>query len=376
MTYQVPAPVVPGTRRAGERSALVHPRVDAWATGWLAVLIWAFIAVAQALDVLAESPRWIFWIAAFISATHFAMSYRLAYDTPRVALRTHPIALLWAPATLAATLAALLISASLGSEAAGDGIRSMVTLVFALTMWHYVKQAFGVTMIAARHAGFAFDRRERLTLRYGLYPLWAISTLGYLSGRQVVSIADVDVRTDLLSGLAGTLRQLLVVTSMVVLVGTLAIAARRARRLPPASVVAPLLAAVLWVGALPSAALAVMLLPALHALQYLACAGRAQHRLLDDEGRAPRVQTWHVVQIMVAAGCVGLLVTSSLPIALERAASPWEGTTLWPVTIFVALNLHHYLIDATVWRSDGRLVQAVMTERSPVASALNHTRGR
>ena len=360
MTAQVSTSGLAPSPQGSGRGALVHPRVDAWVTGWLAVAIWLSIVVARRMGSTPSTTGWLLWTAAFVSATHFAMSYRLAYDSPRSSVRRHPVALAWAPAALAVVLGTLLVVESLGSELGGDLIHALTSLVLALTMWHYIKQAYGVIMIASRHTGFALNHRERLALRYGLYPLWAISTLSYLSGRQIAELADVEVRTDLLNGVAGPLRATLVITSAVTLAAAVFSAARRNRRRPPATIVAPTLAAVLWVGALPSAALAVVLLPALHALQYLACAGRAQHRLLDGEGRPPREQTWHLAQILVAAGCLGLLATSALPDALERFASPWDGEALWPVTLFVALNLHHYLIDATVWRSNGRLVRAVI----------------
>ena len=346
--------------RSDRPAALLHPRLDPWIAGWLATALWAAILLARHFDRLPAPTGWILWTAACVSAAHFAMSYRLAYDTPRTAVRAHPIALVWAPLALIVMLAVLLIAASLGSTFGGVLIRSMMTVVFALTMWHYIKQAYGVTMIAARHAGFELDRTERNALRFGLYPLWTISTLGYLAGRRLVTIGETEVRADLLNGPTGALRWVLVASSVAVLGATLIRATHRTGQRPPSAMIAPLVAAVLWVGAMPSAALAVILLPALHALQYLACAGRAQHRLLDREGRPPRETSWHVVQILLAAGCLGLLATSALPGALERVASPWDGLPLWPVTIFVALNLHHYLIDATVWRSDGRLVRAVI----------------
>ena len=52
-----------------------------------------------------------------------------------------------------------------------------------------------------------------------------------------------------------------------------------------------------------------------------------------------------------AAG--GLLVATWLPSMLDSTMSPAYSPGLYGSLVFIALNLHHYAIDAAIWRHDG-----------------------
>ena len=356
---------VPARRHAPSvgGGSLVGPSSDVWLLGGLAIVAWVVLAVVgrAGRPIPATSP--LVWSALFVGSMHFAMSYRLAYHERRTALRRHPVVLVVAPTTVGLALIVLSIAASAGSSTADDVVRAATELVFVLTMWHYVKQVYGVVRLAAGLSRFSFSRAEGHGIRFGLYPLWFISLMAYARGTTIVEVDGFAVRADLLPASVGVFRQTLMSLTIISLVVVFARAAKRNRRVPPATTVVPCVAAVLWVGMTPNLLVAVVMLPAFHALQYLACCHRAQHGLLHGATPTTSRQRWQLVQIFAAAACAGLLVTRWLPSLLTDLGWPDGGTRLG-IILFAFLNLHHYLLDATIWRSGGELVQAVKGTRS------------
>lgn len=364
--YVVPVAVaVMSSGRSSIQRALVLPRIDAWLTGWLAVVAWIGIEWARRTDTALPVGGWLTWTAAFVGAAHFAMSYRLAYDGGRSSFGRHPIALAIFPVTAAIVLVGAIAASGAGADWGTQVVRSGANFVLLLTMWHYIKQVYGVIRLGAGFSGFRLTKTEALGLRFALYPLWFAAAGDYLAGRQLIEIDTFDLRADFIAGGLGLFERAMVALAIVSLVGFLGAASWRLRKLPPSTVVAPLVAAVLWVGFLPNMYMAIVMLPAFHALQYLACCYRAQWGLLDEvdeqSGRetSSRHQLWQVTQIVVAAGCAGLFATAMLPDILDGSFGVAAEPGLWLTAVFVFLNLHHYLIDATVWRSDGRLVTTV-----------------
>jgi hypothetical protein len=80
------------------------------------------------------------------------------------------------------------------------------------------------------------------------------------------------------------------------------------------------------------------------------------------ERREPRpVAFW--VAVFGAAAVGGLFLARWLPRALDRTVAPDSFPLLFTATLFVVLNLHHYAMDAVIWRTrDGhvrRMTQAI-----------------
>lgn len=345
------------------RNALLSPRLDPWVLGWIAVVAWIALVVTDRSGNRFPSGSWLIWTAAAIGAVHFAMSYRLAYHDGAASMRRHPIALVVGPAVLLLFVAGGVVGALSGSVTASEILGSSVALVFLLTMWHYIKQVYGVVRLAAGFAGFALTPGEGKAIRYGLYPLWGLSVASYATGRNIVDVNGFTVRTDLIPDLPVAFRAAAVALTAMWLTVVLARAAQRQHRLPPSAVVAPMVAAMLWVGWIPNVYAALIMLPAFHALQYMACVYPAQRGLLGFSTPTSRRNQFELAQIFVAATCIGLFLTRYAAPLLERFAPVAVDPSTWLIALFVFLNLHHYLIDATVWRSGGELVRAVQGRR-------------
>jgi len=345
------------------RRARVRGSIETTLLGGLAVALWCGVVIADRAGVTFRVDGWLFWSCSFVGGAHFAMSYRLAYHGRARALRSHPIALVVGPAMMICGLLVALATAAAGMTGAVSALRIGVAAVFGLTMWHYVKQVFGVVKLVGRFTGFELSPRESTAVRYGLYPLWFISLVQLVATQGVPVIDTFGLSGDLLATTMFGIRPVAVTVTIVTLTLAFLSAARRNARVPPAALVMPCVASLMWLGWTPNLAVTVVLLPAMHALQYLVLCERAMGGLLADRPGAPIASTAQhrqVAQILAAAGCMGLLATSFLPGVLDSFAGVPGQPGLWLLAIFVFLNLHHYLIDATVWKGRGELVQTVL----------------
>ena len=138
------------------------------------------------------------------------------------------------------------------------------------------------------------------------------------------------------------------------------------RRLP-AAVWCPGAAAFLWAGWPPSYTSTALVLAATHAIQYLACVYRAE-RTWGQVRDQVQPGLW-LLSVFGAATVAGLFATTWMAPLVSAAA----GVPVLPLTatLFVALNLHHYAIDAVIWRSKGDHVRRIVSVRSaPVAGLV------
>jgi hypothetical protein len=345
---------------------LVARRVDSWLVGWLAVAIWlvAFAVHNAHLHLGVDLTGPVYWIGAVVTAAHFGLSYHLAYGLGGAGVRARRHALVTVPALLALVLVGIGVASLAGGR---DTTRHVVTWsltsVYLLTTWHYVKQVYGIGRVGAAFAGVKLGKREVDVLRYGLYPLaWLGGSVAVMRGANF-SVGGYMVGIGILPpGVRDMLRVLVAIGGVAVVVVFLRI---RRRGPLPALLLAPYLAAFLWL-ALPTAPIVtILLLAPMHALQYLAIGHRAE--VATARGRGEKVTAAWWLNIALAVSCGGLLLSRWIPNLLDS----WTGTAnqplLFAALFFVALNLHHYLIDATIWRSSGELVRAVAKQPAPAA---------
>ena len=331
-------------------------RVDGWLVGWFAVALWLVAVLLHQTGTHLASPvvTSVTLVGAVITAAHFGLSYHLAYRPGSTAVRTRPVPMLVAPAVLAAVVLAL-VAATLVADEASRVTSALLTTVYVLTTWHYIKQVYGVARVGAAYAGIRVSERDAFVLRYALYPLWFLGAAKLLVVGVNYSFADLPVGFGVLP------HQTLAVLRVIALGSMLPVAAlfrrlhREGQRLPGV-MVSPYLAAVLWLALPVHPAMTVLVMAPLHALQYLAVGHRAEIALAGPGARGP------VWWLNIAAGvtCGGLLLSRWAPNGLDRLLGDDAHPMLFGAAFFVFLNLHHYLIDATIWRSSGEVVRAMV----------------
>lgn len=347
-----------------ERRYLVARGVDGWLVGGLAIVAWLVFVGLPGLPQL-EVPAFqgaALWVLLAIIATNFGVSYHLAYGQGRSEVLRHRGALVVVPLVLVAFGVAVVIATALDlTDSARSGARIGLVAVYSLTTWHYVKQTYGVVRIGAAINHVHLGRRTAQILRYGLYPLWLFEASTVWSRGYVANDYGFDASFTLLPGSTVSLMRTGSVVSLTAIVAALMVVAVQARRVPPATMWTPYAVAALWIVWQPDHVSAVLVLGAAHALQYLACAHRVEV-VWGVERHEPRTIWW--CSVFGGALATGMLLTYWLPMWFGYAGGSRLGVTM-AAMLFVVFNLHHYAIDAVLWRSRDGHVRRITRGPSP-----------
>jgi hypothetical protein len=340
--------------------------LDSWLVGWLAVIVWigGVVADRAGLTLGPNLTTTVYWTGAIITAAHFGLSYHLAYSEGAPALRKRPFALAVGPALLALTLVVLVaVSLAEGASSVARVTSALITSVYLMTTWHYIKQVYGVGRVGAAFGGVSLGPAAVRVLRFGLYPLWALGAAQVLVQGSGYRFAGFRVGFSLLPAHAIDALRIMAVAAAVPTAIVFAQLRRRTGMRLPSVLVAPYVAAFLWLGLAPNPVWTFLLLAPFHALQYLAVGHRAELAVAADRPGTHGVAWW--LNVFVGAACGGLLLSRWLPQMLDAHLGTGGGTLLFAAAFFVFLNLHHYLIDAVIWRSSGELVKAMVRKPAP-----------
>jgi hypothetical protein len=368
MTSVALAPV-PSPRKA---RSLGRELVELLAVGGVVVLLFPLSWVVRALFGLDESEYWtgftFHYAAHLINDPHFAVTYLLFYRDAR----HRAFGEAFAPAQRARYLVAgVLVPLALGAWAltallAGSAplLGLMIQLMFLLVGWHYAKQGFGVmTVLSARRGVRYSDLERRVILAHG-YAGWAYAWASpYDPGRELVEKGVVYTSLAHPPGLE--LVSLVVFVATAVALSVVLIAKwRRERRLPIATPLAGLLFGVWSLAFLTSIdPLVRYAIPALHSVQYLYFVAllrgnEAREREQEPYFEAPAGQ--RLATLAFAAIALGFVLFDLAPLALDGAAASLRprsatdplGATPWFAALYCFVNLHHYAMDAVIWRRD------------------------
>jgi hypothetical protein len=345
---------------------LVGRGVDGLLVGWLATIVWVAVFAAGRFGMGHAVPglTTIYWIGAVVTAAHFGLSYHLAYSGGLSSVRARPLALAAGPIVLVVILGVVVVAALRSGEQADVRTTGLlITSVYLLTTWHYVKQVYGVGRVGAAFAKIRLGSREANVLRYGLYPLWFFGAAQVLARGGHYSFDGYAVGFSLLPAAGYHALRLLAVCSAVPLAAVFVDITLRTRKAPPSAMLAPYIAAYLWLGLPTNPVLTLLLLAPFHALQYLAVGHRATVAVASGRPGNHGIGWW--LNVFAGAACGGLLVSRWLPQTLDAHYTSGHGPMLFTAAAFVFLNLHHYLIDASIWRSRGELVKAVVASPAP-----------
>lgn len=352
-----------------EHHVLVGRSLDAWLVGGLGIAAWVFFKLPQwgVLDYEPQISGAVYWVLLAITGTHFGASYHLAYGQGRGPVRRQWVPLLAVPVVLALVAIALCAAALAGASGlANGGVRFLLASVFTLTSWHYIKQVYGVTRLGASLRGVRLDEPEVLVLRYGLYPLWLLQAVHVWAGRTGRSFDGLEAGYNIVPAPFVDGLYLLTWISMPVIALVFVRMAFRLRKVPSAAVWAPYAVGFLWYMWPPDFVVTIMVFGAVHGLQYLACAHRAEVAWGIERGADNKVWWWS--SAFGGALATGLLLVYWLPQLLTDAASATVLGTIPAALLFAFFNLHHYAVDASIWRFGGEHIRRITKGPRPVSS--------
>ena len=316
-----------------------------------------------------------FYGAYVINDPHFAVTYLLFYEDARArALGSALPGRQRARYLFAGVLAPLLLLAWAGGALLGKSVLALgllFQLMFLLVGFHYVKQGFGVLSVLAQRRGVRFLPGERRILLAHCYAAWAYAW---------ASPADLGTRTEQ-KGLVYTtlahphgLERITQLSFFATVLPLLWLLLRKRRREGPLPLFTPLLAFLcsVWLWTLYSSLdpLVRYMIPALHSVQYLYLVWLLKGNQARERQGPPWFQASVGVRLAwlaVSATGLGWLLFHAAPSALDELLGPGRhepmplGPTPWFAALFALVNLHHYLMDAVIWRHDHPLTRYLRT---------------
>lgn len=309
-----------------------------------------------------------FYAAHLINDPHFAVTYVLFYRDVRAralgdALGPRQRARYWTAGLLVPlVLGAWALSSLLSASAHALGL--LIQLMFLLVGWHYVKQGFGVLSVLAARRGVRFLPRERLALLAHCHAGWAYAWASPADpGRRLEEKGLVYLTFAHPPGLE-RLTQVLFVASIVPLAWTLVRKRRREGRLPLLTPLTGFLCSI-WAWTIYASfdPLVRYVIPALHSLQYLYMV----YLLKGNEAREREAAPWfepavstRLTMLALTAVALGFVLFHAAPGLLDTLAGRGPaplGPTPWFAALYAVVNIHHYVMDAVIWRHDDPLTR-------------------
>lgn len=327
-----------------------------------------------------------FYGAYVINDPHFSVTYLLFYrDARRRAFGVDyglPYRIRYLLAGVAVPLGLVTWAAFALALRSAGALGWMIQLMYLLVGWHYAKQAFGVLTVLSGRRGARFTPRERTIILVHCYAAWAFAW-----ANPAVAAAEFEEKGVVYRALAHP-RWLEIAAGTALALSTavlaLAVAAkwRRDRRsLPVAPLTVFLISVWSWTIYTSVDPLVQYVIPALHSIQYLYFVWlmrRNEARAEEGPPRFGRPAPVRLAALSVSALSLGWLLFRGAPSLLDAAFAPHPrrgvapgalGPTPFFAAFFVVVNIHHYFMDAVIWRRenpDTRHLQAAPTRRFEV----------
>jgi hypothetical protein len=239
--------------------------------------------------------------------------------------------------------------------------------MFLLVGWHYVKQGFGVVSVLSGRRGVSFGAWERRALLAHCYAGWAYAWSSPFDPGRVVEEKGVAYATLPHPAWLEPATLGIFLLSALVLGLTLLLKWRREGALALGPLVGFLVSVWLWTVFSGIDPLFMYLIPALHSLQYLYFVWllkRNQARAHEGPPTFGRPPSTVLGAWLCASIVLGVVLLHWLPGTLdaalvdERVARFSElGATPYFAAIFAFVNLHHYFMDAALWRRENAEMQ-------------------
>ncbi len=317
----------------------LHPAFDLLVIGGglslvaVALLVWNGPAFAR---LWAPTPL----LLLFSNMAHFASSTVRLY-TKADARARHPFLTMGLPlATLAVLTLAMTFADQLGPH--------LQNLYLTWSPYHYAAQAYGLAVMYCYRSGASLDARERTLLRIAcLTPFLFAFLRGPSAGLEwfVPEAVLLQPQVALIRrGLVAALGVAALTAPVLLYLRSL----RAGRPLPLISVLVVASNALWWVVLLYEQAFGVATV--FHGLQYLAIVTIFHVR--ERLARADNREAWWLHGLRFYALCVGLAwaLFSVWPWAYVMAGFGLAESVLLTVA---TINVHHFIVDAYVWRLRG-----------------------
>ncbi len=333
---------------------LFHSKIDLWLLGGIPFLVGLALWLIPMQDSF--SPV-IHLSLILLSYPHFASSYYAFYRQKAIWKKA------WFPA-LAVPLALSFCLMFLLLQNRLDGLRALAQCSLALLYWHYLKQSYGCCIWLGKVRG---DAPQLLPRKLLLITCLLVGSLGFLAiqrGETTRLVFGLYLDSfNIPAELVLLFRALTLAALVLCCIWAVWNTATVSGAFQSLGALLPLLALWLWFEPYFQTPLTLAILPALHGLQYLPFVGRTlwnEHRHM----LRPRIVFAGLWILLMIGGYVGFYL---LPRSL--AAVKLEGL---PASLLIFLNVHHYFIDASMWRLSRPEVRARLLGKPALERSLEN----
>lgn len=309
-------------------------------------------------------------LAYFVNNPHFLASYTLLYGDFRKHIFSDP-SYLWAavvvPVALISVLGATLLRLDAGLMA------HVITVMYFLTGWHYVKQIFGCVIVASVRRRIFYGNTERQLLLANLFLAWFMSWLSPHTQPEPfeyfgIKHYSLDLPRELLYGVYAALT----LTSLAMVWMQFNRYIKSGEKPAPPAVAAVVAIYAWYIPILHHPGFA-YLIPFFHSLQYLAIVWMLKRNQICARLKNLKDEAWRRAWVKSAGGyAVGVWVMGMLAFEIVPPLLDWAqvvpkgslGDSPILVSAILFINIHHYFIDNVIWRSSNPDVSAYLFETS------------
>jgi hypothetical protein len=219
-------------------------------------------------------------------------------------------------------------------------------LYFTWSPYHYAAQAYGLAVMYCYRSSCPLRDTDKRWLRLACLPPFLLAFLSFpASGLEWLVAPIAILEHPALHATRQVLRAGLTVLTFVAPAALVVYFWRSARSLPAISVLVILANGIWWV-VLPYFQ-AFVWVAVFHAVQYLAITSifHVNERLKSPGNRS----AWwvHALSFYVRCLVLSYLLFQVLPLGYEAAGLGWAASS---VLVVAAINIHHFIVDAYIWR--------------------------
>ena len=326
----------------------------------ISLAFWLFVDRQASLVTVSQIA---FTLAFVCNHPHFLSSYVMLYGDYQDRLITRP-AYAWA-----GIVAPVLVAGAIGTALLTAGAALMaqvITLMYFLVGWHYVKQIFGCVIVTSAQRQIFFTKGERRLLLGNLFLAWFMSWLSFHVGNGSYEFYGIRHQSlNLPPALLTAVYAGVALSLAAVIYSQINRFVRTGQKPSPPAVVAYVSLYVWYLPTLTHPSFG-YLIPFFHSLQYLAFVGRLKRNQADAavahlDGPAQR-REWlsHLGSFAFLALGLGALAFEFVPKFLDRhqlISAVGLGSSPILAAVILFINIHHYFIDNVIWKGDNETVR-------------------
>ena len=341
---------------------LIEGHVDALLGGGLSlaiaivVIIWGSFSETKMDSAIGFIVAYLF-TDLLINSPHFMASYRILYSKKQN-IRKHPFVALVLPVLAISLLAYVCYWGPLNTPSNPSpeapvplpGVMKALSYLAAIFLgWHYIGQSWGTTACFAFLAGFRLNPSQRKLIRFGFLSLFAYHVTCFCATFDILEQLFPQQRAGefMMKALMSVCRVLVFASFFAGLWGFFQISQEYKRRIP-ATVWLPWVATYSWYVMLDMypTPTSLFLLQIFHALQYLMFPARVEMNQHQTKHANKHMLIYYGFLVLI-----GYLAFDWTQLLTGINLANRTGTmVLLGTATMMCINLHHYFIDAVIWK--------------------------